>query len=213
MKPISQHTDQELLALTNEELNDGICIEAISRGVKPPVTLSEALTKSEWRGYKMPALAIEVFEFKAGYSSSGFGYLDKAAAIRALDGMVVVETNSYGDRKTSIKNEDITLLSRFVGVRNDLNKAAKFEEYTQNDTEFDKIRDECLERYSNVRQGAYNAKVLVERMAEYLRLARGDEDIARGFWARSEGTEWPATSNTCPNALRARGCTVPDGCV
>ena len=83
------------------------------------------------------------------------------------------------------------MVTKFVGVEAGSQKAAKFEEYTQDDTEFVKVRDECLEKYSEVRQQAYNAKVRAERKTEYLRLAGGSEEIAKKFWAKAEGTAWP----------------------
>ena len=60
MKPFSQLTRNETLDLTNEELNDAIRLEAIDRGIKPPITLSEALRRSEWRGYKTQVTPFEI---------------------------------------------------------------------------------------------------------------------------------------------------------
>ena len=191
MKPFSQLTRNETIDLTNEELNDAIRLEAIERGMKPPVTLSEALSRSEWRGYTKPAESIKVFTLKIGYHSSNFGFLDEKLAERALEGMVCVEENSYSNPRIKITQERPEVVTKFVGVEAGSQKAAKFEEYTQDDTEFVKVRDECLEKYSEVRQQAYNAKVRAERKTEYLRLAGGSEEIAKKFWAKAEGTAWP----------------------
>jgi hypothetical protein len=191
MKPFSQLTRNETIDLTNEELNDAIRLEAIERGMKPPVTLSEALSRSEWRGYTKPAESIKVFTLKIGYHSSNFGFLDEKLAERALEGMVCVEENTYSNPRIKITQERPEVVTKFVGVEAGSQKAAKFEEYTQDDTEFVKVRDECLEKYSEVRQQAYNAKVRAERKTEYLRLAGGSEEIAKKFWAKAEGTAWP----------------------
>jgi len=191
MKPFSQLTRNETIDLTNEELNDAIRLEAIERGMKPPVTLSEALSRSEWRGYTKPAESIKVFTLKIGYHSSNFGFLDEKLAERALEGMVCVEENTYSNPRIKITQERPEVVTKFVGVEAGSQKAAKFEEYTQDDTEFVKVRDECLEKYSEVRQQAYNAKVRAERKTEYLRLAGGSEEIARNFWSKAEGTAWP----------------------
>jgi hypothetical protein len=51
-----------------------------------------------------------------------------------------------------------------------------------------------------VRQQAYNAKVRAERKAEYLRLAGGNEEIAKNFWAKAEGTAWPTAEEITLNA-------------
>jgi hypothetical protein len=200
MKPFSQLTRNETIDLTNEELNDAIRLEAIERGMKPPVTLSEALSRSEWRGYTKPAESIKVFTLKIGYHSSNFGFLDEKLAERALEGMVCVEENSYSNPRIKITQERPEVVTKHVGVEACSQKSSKFEEYTQDDTEFVKVRDECLEKYSEVRQQAYNAKVRSERKTEYLRLAGGNEEIAKKFWAKAEGTAWPTAEDLTFNA-------------
>ena len=54
------------------------------------------------------------------------------------------------------------------------------------------IRDLCLELHSNIRQEYYNAGVRLELRKEYLRLAGGNEEVAKAFWAKAEGTAWPS---------------------
>jgi hypothetical protein len=195
MKPFNQLTDSEVLNLSNEDLNDSILLEAIDRGIQPPITLSEALRRSEWRGYTKPAESIKVFTFKIGYHSSNFGFLDEKLAEKALEGMVCVEENSYSHPKIKITSDTPQIVVKYIGVEAGSQKASKFEEFTQDDTEFNKVRDECLEKHSEVRQQAYNAKVRQEKRTEYLRLARGDEAIARAFWSKVEAGEWPADIN------------------
>jgi hypothetical protein len=191
MKPFSQLSRNEIIDLTNEELNDSIRLEAIERGIKPPITLSEALRRSEWRGYTKPAESIKVFTLKIGYHSSNFGFLDEKLAEKALEGMVCVEENSYSHPKIKITSDTPQIVVKYLGVEAGSQKASKFEEFTQDDTEFNKVRDECLEKYSEVRQQAYNAKVRQEKRTEYLRLARNDEEIAKAFWSKVESGEWP----------------------
>jgi len=191
VKPFNQLTDSEVLNLSNEDLNDAILLEAINRGIQPPITLSEALRRSEWRGYTKPAEAIKVFSFKIGYHSSNFAFLDEKLAEKALEGMICIDENSYSYPKIKITSDTPQIVVKYVGVEAGSQKASKFEEFTQDDTEFNKVRDECLERYSEVRQQAYNAKVRQEKRTEYLRLARGDEEIAKSFWAKVELGEWP----------------------
>jgi hypothetical protein len=192
MKPFPQLTRSEVLNLTNEELNDSIRLEAIERGIKPPITLSEALRRSEWRGYQKPAEAIKVFRLRQGYYTSDFGWLDEAKAQAALDGLVKIEKVNYKDESLKIGRPEVTVETVWVGVDPADLKAAKFEEYLQDDAKFNEVRDLCLELYSAIRQEAYNARVRAERRAEYLRLAGGSEEIAKAFWAKAEGTAWPS---------------------
>ena len=190
-KRFAEYTDAELLGIDNETLNKAIRIEAIERGIKPPITLSEALRRSEWVGYQKPAESIKVFRIRQGYAHSDFGWLDEAKAHAALEGMVKLEKTSYNRDDMKISAADATVEVVWVGVSKGSEKFAKFEEFFQDDTEFNTVRDECMERISRVRQAAYDARVRSEKRAEYMRLAGGNETIARAFWAKTEGTEFP----------------------
>jgi hypothetical protein len=192
MKPFPQLTRSEVLNLTNEELNDSIRLEAIERGIKPPITLSEALRRSEWRGYQKPAEAIKVFRLRQGWYTSDFGWLDEAKAQAALDGLVKIEKVNYNNESLKIGRPEVTVETVWIGVDPAESKAAKFEEYAQDDAGFNEVRDLCLELYGAIRQEAYNARVRAERKAEYLRLAGDNEEIAKAFWAKAEGTAWPS---------------------
>jgi len=190
MKKFSDYTNPELLLLDNDAINDAIRLEAIDRGIKPPVTLSEALQRSEWRGYKKPAEAIRVFRIRIGYTQSDFGWLDEQKAINAMEGLVELKNDYKGGCTLNVASE-ARIETVFIGTDLEQSKAAKFEEYTQDDTEFDKVAEECVARLSKVRQDDYNKRVNGERRAEYLRRANGDEQIARNFWAKAERTAWP----------------------
>jgi hypothetical protein len=192
-KPFSQYTDGELLAIDNEVLNIAIRVEAIERGVKPPITISEALRQSEWRGYQKPAEGVKVFRILSGYEKSAFGWLDETKATAALEGLVKVSAIGFSESNGfKIENADCTLEAVYFGVEKSVSKGLKFEGFFADDTEFNKVRDECLERLSEVRQADYNRRVNGEKRAEYMRLAGGNEDIARAFWAKTQGsTSWP----------------------
>ena len=198
-KSFNQYTDTELLTLDNETVNDAIRIESIERGIQPPITLSERIRKSEWRGYKQPVEAIAIFEIMtkkdSSYSSTtatGIGYLDESKAIAALDGMMEIEEVTYGaNQGTKLHSCVASIQKKFVGIQSDKQAWAKFEEFAQDTTAFDKVKDECITRLSEVRQADYNKRVNEEKKAEYLRLAGGNEDIAKGFWGKVERTEWP----------------------
>ena len=196
MKPFSQLTDSEVLGLSNEDLNDSIRLEAIDRNIQPPITLSEALRRSEWRGYQKPAEAIKVFRLRQGYYVTDFGWLDEAKAVAALEGLVKIEKVNYNRDDLKISASEATVEVAWVGVSKSDDKAAKFEEFFQDNSKFIEVRDECLDRYSKVRQDAYNTRVRQEKRAEYLRLARGNEEIAKSFWAKVESGEWPAALST-----------------
>ena len=194
-KRFNDYTDAELLGIDNETLNNAIRIEAIQRGVKPPITLSDALKQSEWRGYQKPGNAIKVWAIDGGgYGRFDFGWLDEAKATAALEGAVKLCSGYKNNREfDKIETGKLFLKVVFVGDSESVEKAAAFEAALDDNEskEFEALRDECIARYSRVRQDAYNARVRSEKRAEYLRLAGGDEAIAKAFWGRVEGGEWP----------------------
>src|SRR5574343_866003 len=108
-RSFNQYTDAELLTLDNETINDAIRIESIERGIKPPITLSEALRTSEWRGYQLPAEEAAVYQLNTrddSYSSfqhSGIAYLSEDRAKAAMEGIVVIDENRYGKGGPIIK--------------------------------------------------------------------------------------------------------------
>ena len=162
-KRFADYTDAELLGIDNETLNIAIRVEAINRGIKPPITISEALRRSEWAGYQKPAEAIKVFRLRSGYNASEFGWLDEAKAQAALEGVIKIEPIGYSSSNGfKIGSTDVSVETVWIGVSKAESKAAKFEEFFEDDTEFQKVVDECLERYGQVRQAAYNAKVRSE---------------------------------------------------
>ncbi len=197
MKPFSDYTDAELLTLDNTTFNDSVRLEAIQRGIKPPVPLSEALRSSEWRGYQCPGDAATVWEivrpdqFRA--EGSGIAYQTEERAQQALAGAISIRYERYGNDQGFYfcPQEGWSIRKVSIGASKSSQAWAKFEAYTQDDSAFEAVVKECTERWSTVLQAAYDAKVRAERKAEYLRLAAGNEEIAKAFWAKAERTEWP----------------------
>ena len=199
MKRASEYTEVELLGLSNEEFSDAIRREAIYAGIKIPVTYSEALRSSEWRGYSAPAEGLRLYEvLRPGQyremESSGIAYLSEERARAALEGAVGVYHDTYGEKagpKMAPQSAGFSIRAIVIGTSPATQAFAKLEEANEDTSAFDKLRDEWVERLREARQRAYNRQVRAERRIEYLRLAGGDETIARAFWNRAEGTNWP----------------------
>lgn len=190
-KRFCDYQDNELPELSNEQLNDAIRIEAIQRGIKPPITLPDALRQSEYVGYRAPAESVKVYRIRVGYEVSDFGWLDEQQAIRAAEGVVKLSVKNYQTKELGFSTETPSVEAVVIGVVPSSDKAAKFEAYMGDESdEFDKLRDECIERVGRVRQERYNAEVRARKQAEYLRLAGGNIEIAQAFWAKTEGTSW-----------------------
>jgi hypothetical protein len=190
-KPFAEYTNAELLTISNEELNDALRIQAINQGITPPVSLPEALRKSEWAGYQLPAESITVYELHVGgYGGTGAGYLTMDKAQSALDGLVRIE-HGYGNTAPKLKDAEAKFMAVHIGVTRGSSKFERFEEFTQNTEAFDKMVDECMDRLSSIRQAAYDAKVRAEKRKEYLRLANDNEQVAIAFWNKVEIGPWP----------------------
>ena len=197
-EPFSLCTEDELLGFDNQQFQDSIRLEAIERGIKVPITLPDALRKAEWRGYSKPPEAVTVYELVAGYSSGGVAYLSQDLAERALEGALRVDQSGYNPVKYRLTSDGIEIKVRHVSTSEGVSKVAKFEEFVnEKEPEFDKLVAECLETFSEIRQRRYDAKVRQHKRAEYLRLAGGNEGIAKAFWSKTEGTGWPELE---PNA-------------
>ena len=194
MKAFREYTDKELLTITSEELTDAIRIEAIEQGISIPITLGEALRKSEWVGYQSPLEKVEVWEVtKPGYfnTGSGIAYLTKEQAERSLEGMIFV-TQDYATKSWKLETGEPVVTCRATGVNPAQQRLEKFNEFTQDTCEFDKVVDMCMDRVSAARQLAYDTSVNEQKRAEYMRLADNNEEVAKRFWNKIETGEWPS---------------------
>lgn len=194
MKPYYQLTSQEKLNLTNQEFEDAVKLEAIERRIAPPIPLSEAVTRLEYKGYEHPASSLPVFCVKAGYHGPNFGYLTQEKALAAMEGVVIIG-DDYNTRGKKIVDETPELYIVHVGAGIGKSKGIKLEETLEASMsdEYSKLVDECVKDRGQIIQENYNVKVDQEKRAEFMRLARGDEEIARSFWEKlGYSRPWPA---------------------
>jgi len=183
----------EKLTLTTEQFTDSVKLEGLHRGIKPPITLSDALKNINYVGFQIPADALKLYELVApnDYSTAetGICYRTSDQAALALIGAVRVHTDY--NKKSKIVDGDFSVRERWVSLSQAQNVAAKLEEFQQDNEAFDKLVDECAADLSNLKQESYNKRVRSERRVEYLRLSGGDLAIASAFWKKTEGTEFP----------------------
>lgn len=205
-------SNAEMLALDNEALNTAIRIEAIERGIQTPITLSEQLRSSEWIGYQKPAEAIQVWEIhvksRYNYEQTGVAYRTKEDAEKAMEGIMTIE-RGYSNEPAKLKVEEPRLVCVNISVAKSSQKAVAFEAFTQDTEAFDKVVDECVEHLRRLRQREYNTKVRAEKKTEYLRLAAGNEQVARNFWAKVEASAWDDDQATEEPVLSPKPDPVP----
>lgn len=186
-------TKNQILALSQDELADAIKVEAIERGIKIPISLSEAIQRSGFSGY------IASPQDQAFYQIDGkhgeVAWLSQEAATQAMAGSVVLQ-NTYNKGILGMKlSDDLPTIKRItIPGPAKTYKVEPLEEYlSEEDREgFDKLTDEITEAYSVLRREKYNEELAKERQVEYLRLAGGDAEVAKRFWLKSETLEWPA---------------------
>ena len=198
MKRYNQLTTEEKLTLTDQSFADAVKLEARDRGIKPEVTLSEALRSSEWRGYQYPVNGVRVWVVEAGNNyGNSVGYLDPELARKAMEGAILV-----GDRYTSghsfrsILTDPPALREMVVGGTTVT--AARFELVgapDNPDPAYVELVKTCSEDWHAVLQAEYDGKVRATRWAEYLRLAQGDASVAAAFWQRAGEGSLPAGVN------------------
>lgn len=189
-------TDQKL-KLTSEQLYDAIRIEAINRGIKPPITLDAVLRQTEYRGFTTPPESVVVYEIVhttsySGVKETGVAFLNPEVARKATQGMVVIETDGYGNTlRKRIHEREFTIKETHITLLNPKNFNATVQEVIEDNAEFEKLCLECTTDLSTLRQAEYEKQIDLQRKKEYLNLAQGNIDIAKNFWAKTEKRAWP----------------------
>lgn len=195
MKPFHKLTHDEIAGLNTESLTDSIKVGALDRGIEIPISLPEALKRSEYTGFSHVVNPVRIYcPTAGGYSDPNFGYLTLERAEEAMVGAVKIGSRYVGG-KTHPQIDTESSIQIKVVVLGDIPstiKASKLQEFSEQSSEaFDKYRDECLEKYNEVRQSNYDKAVRAEKRKEYMRLAGGNEEIAKAFYARIGHGAWP----------------------
>lgn len=200
-------TDAQKLALTPEDFLVAVKIEAIERGVKPPITLANALKQSEAQGFSMPPDAVFFYEILAPTSydnkPSGIVFRTAEEAQRAIVGAYGLYEEGYGaTAKNKLANpEKFSIRQVWISGASPKQYWTRLEEYMQDDKAFDEICDECRTDLQAIRQREYDKAVRARKRKEYLALARGSLEIAQAFWAKTEPGDFP--EDTDPGAQPA----------
>lgn len=194
MKSFYQLTDDEVAQLTEQALQDAIRLEAIERGIKVPVGLPSEIANHERLGFRYPAEAQIVYAIsEGGYSQPAYGYLTRDRALAAIEGVVKIGTRYLKNTsQPCIESCEPKIIEVAIGYLRQSDKMGGFEPADDGGSEaFDNLAQQCVDKCARVRQDRYNLAVSLNRKAEYLRLAGGDETIAMAFWAKAGEGTWP----------------------
>ncbi len=184
------------LTLTTEQFTDAVKAEGLHRGLKPPITLADALKEIGYVGYRVPQDAIKLYEVirPAQYGSgekTGLCFRTSEQAHAACVGGIAVHEPGYGTEQGKITEGQWEVREKWVSLRKQVDVASRIEEYQQEDADFDKLAEECSADLSTLRQAKYNREVRACKRTEYLRLANGDQQVASAFWDKTERTAFP----------------------
>jgi hypothetical protein len=198
MKRYFDMTEDEKIALNEIDLYGSVKVEGIHRGIKPPLTLENAIAQVGYVGFTIPADAVCFYELTAkadtysGPSNSGICFRTQAEAERALAGAIYIKDPDYSTKERRICDATLGIQTVWITRSTPVQLSAKLEELKQDNADFEKLAEECRDDLSRIRQERYNTRVRSEKRKQYLELAQGNEEIAKSFWAKTEGTDFPA---------------------
>jgi hypothetical protein len=198
MKRYFDLTESEKLALSSEQMTDAVKIEAIHRGIKTPLSLDNIVENIGCSGFNLPADCKTFYEIctpkqYGGVERSGICFVTPDEARNALKNTLFVEEEGYPAKRAKIINGEFSVMERYVSAFPLTNFATKLKEY-EDDTpceDFTKLCQECRDDLGIIRQRIYDTEVRARKKAEYLRLAQGNEEIAKAFWSKAESGNWP----------------------
>ena len=183
-----------------EDFINAVKIEAIQRGIKIPTTLSQAINSFGLTGFNLPPDAVVLYEICApdsSYSepkSTGIAFKTRDDAVRFLQGAIPIYRDGYAET-AQIKIGDsskISIRETYITLVKPQSIVFKLEQLQEDTTAYDALLEECRKDLEGVRQDEYNKRVLQQKRIQYLELAKGDESIARAFWDKVEGGEFPS---------------------
>lgn len=184
---------QEKLTLDSESFSQAVRIEAIHRGLKPPISFDELLNQGTYPSFTLPAERTAFYEIVRPGSyreeRTGMCFKTQAEAESALKGCYSVSRDYNG--VAEIHQGSWSVQTVYLTQPHVARKAKTVDEYTQDNSQFFALLDECEKDLQSARQSDYDRKVAAAKREEYLRLAGGQEEIAKSFWAKTESIPWP----------------------
>lgn len=184
---------EQKLALTSEDLDIAIQLEAAERGIPIPITFSDAINQIGYVGHSIPAEAVGFYEIHTGAynGSTGVCYKTEDAALKALEGAIHIKEEGYAEnRRKKIQDSDFTVRKVFLTHSKAAQFGAAVKQYEDDREPYDKLCEEVSSDLRAIRQADYDARIIAEKRAKYLALANGDEATAERFWNNLERGEW-----------------------
>lgn len=194
-KAYSELSVEERCLLDSGTFTDSVRLEAIKRGIAPPVSPSEKLKQGEYVSYTPTASHARFYELvgPGRYGSPdplGIAFRTEDEAWNALKGAFRIYNEAYS-QSSSVVAGDWSVRSVLIGDGSKARGAVYVTEQPEDRSAFDKVLDECEDDLRTTKQSEYDKRLNFERAAEYMRLAGGNEEVAKAFWSKTYGTAWP----------------------
>lgn len=205
MKKFTELTTEELLNIDTNTLTDSIKLEAISRGIKIPLPVSDKLKKANYAGYQLEknsGTVVYTIVDQDGYryEQPKLGYLDRNKAVAAMEGLVTISeirNNKYQTIGFEVKHPDLSIKEVHTGVNSGGVRYATLEEITSEETEdYSNLVDECRAHYSTVVNEHRLTQRDFEIADEFLRLSQNNVKVAKDFWKLTYTRPWPYNEAT-----------------
>lgn len=192
MKKYTDLTTKEKLELDSAEFEKSVYIEAISKGIAPPLSLN-GVEPLESIGFSSPADARTFYEivYSDNYSlkHTGLVFTNEAAAHQAMQGALIYEKEYF---KSSGNIYQYNLSVNCIKINSSGQYfSTKIDPYLSVSEEYTNVAKECIEDLSKIKQAAYNSEVNRQKKQQYLELAQNNIEIAKAFWNKAESVEWP----------------------
>lgn len=198
MKPYTSLTNEEKLALTEEQFTDAVKAEALNRAIEIPIPIGDLAEKVGFNGYHRPMDSMRLYEIIApksyGEERTGIAFRTEQQALDAVEGAICVrEETNYQKHTTTQKviDGDFRVACVHVSLTSRQSFYAAIEEFDQCVEKFDELVEECTKDLQEIRQNQYDKEVRDRRWAEFMRLSDNNAEIAGAFWRKAGHGEPP----------------------
>jgi len=188
---------EQKLALTSEQLDKAIQLEAAERGIPIPMEFGDAINQLGYVGYTIPADSVSFYEIVTpGYSGgrTTICFKTEEAALKALEGAIIIREEGYDKtRRNKLQEGEPTVQKIFLTHSRSQSFIQGVKQYEEDRVPYQDLCEELQENLQSLRQAKYNADILAAKRKKYLDLANGDDATAERFWNNLERGEWKKT--------------------
>ena len=194
MKPYSELTKAEKLLLTGDTFLEAVKIDALTNGITIPISYGEQIRLKQLAPYVTPFGSTRVYEIGSEYNTSGVCFSSEAAALTALQGALFLTSEGWPAKPVlqdgshlRVRIVDVPL---FAGRQIAVNTESPNEK-TPDYKPFNELLESHRSDWEKTLQEQSSCERRAVRRQTYLDLAKGNIEIAQGFWRNVEKTNWP----------------------